>query len=239
MKALELPNLPLPWMMNNPEKIVLLKLLSDIQPELSIEIGTKGGGSMQLIASFSKTVYSLDIDAGVKALGKNFNNVNFIIGDSKQTLPMLLNELAANGEQPDFVLIDGDHSLEGVQSDIESVLKIPIKKPLLVIMHDSFNPECRAGMLTPDYKNNPYVETVDLDFVHGVFSDNEQFRGAMYGGFGMIYLKPGAIKSVPLIKQRHAYTFERTYKLSNHYHFLPGRSFTERLKSFVFKKMFI
>ena len=62
MNVLDLSRLPLYWEMVNAEKIALLNLLSDIKPVISIEIGSKEGGSLQLISQLSQTVYSLDID---------------------------------------------------------------------------------------------------------------------------------------------------------------------------------
>ena len=147
MNVLDLSRLPLYWEMVNAEKIALLNLLSDIKPVISIEIGSKEGGSLQLISQLSKTVYSLDIDPSVKNLSEKFSNVNFIIGDSKVTLPLLLKDLHNKNEQPDFILIDGDHSAEGVKNDIENILKLKTTKPLVILMHDSFNPICRKGLL--------------------------------------------------------------------------------------------
>lgn len=239
MKTLDLFALPLYWEMVNAEKIALLNLLNDIKPSISVEIGTKKGGSLQLISALSKMVYSLDIDDTVKELGDTFQNVNFIIGDSKETLPKLLDDLASNGLQPDFILIDGDHSSAGVSCDIKSILKLKITKPLVVVMHDSFNPDCRRGMLEIDYESNPYVELVDIDFIKGTYSPTEQTRGEMWGGFGMIYLNNNKDKDKNIVvNQSSLYTYERLYKLSKHYHFKKGK-FTSRIKSYLFRKMFI
>ncbi len=238
MKTLDLFDLPLYWEMVNAEKIALLNVLNDIKPSISIEIGTKKGGSLQLIAALSKTVYSLDIDPMVEELGQSFPNVHFVIGDSKDTLPRLIKDLAINGEQPDFILIDGDHSLKGVKYDIDSILNMQVSKPLLVLMHDSFNPECRQGMLEAEYEKNAYVEIVDIDFVQGIYSPNDLTRGEMWGGFGLIYLKPGAARKDQLIQQANNFSYDRLFHLSKHYHF-KGKSFSSRLKSYLFRKLFI
>jgi cephalosporin hydroxylase len=113
MILFDLPNLPLYWEMSNSEKHTLLTLLKDVNPSISIEIGTKEGGSLQLISALSKVVYSIDIDVEVKKLGSLFDNVEFVTGDSKKVLPALLSNLESKGLQPDFILIDGDHSFDG------------------------------------------------------------------------------------------------------------------------------
>ena len=237
MNILDLNKLPLYWEMVNAEKIALLNLLNDIRPIISIEIGTREGGSLQLISQLSETVYSLDIDPSVKNLKEKFPNVHFITGDSKQTLPALLNDLHIKNEQPDFILIDGDHSAEGVKRDIENILELKIIKPLVVLMHDSFNPTCRKGMLDADYTINNDVEKVEIDFVQGVFSPSAATKGEMWGGFGLIRLNPDSNNDNLEIEQSNAYSYLRTFVLSKHYHSIQT-SFWARLKSFVFRKFY-
>jgi len=238
MKTLEIFEYPLYWEMTNNEKIVLVNLLEDIKPSVSIEIGCKKGGSLQVISKYSKEVFSLDIDSGVKELQKDFPNVDFVIGDSKETLPKLLKKLSEEDKFPDFILIDGEHSTEGVRSDINIILESKIKKPLTIIMHDSFNPNCRRGMLTANYAGNKNLHFVDIDFLHGTYSVSKEVNGEMWGGFGMIFLKPEINEKEPEIKQSLQYSFERTLRLSKHVNNNPV-SFSERVKSFFLKRYFI
>ena len=236
MNVLDLNKLSLYWEMVNAEKIALLNLLSDIKPVVSIEIGSKEGGSLQLISQLSHTVYSLDIDPSVKNLGKKFSNVDFIIGDSKDTLPVLLNDLHDKNQQPDFILIDGDHSAEGVKRDIENILQLKITKPLVILMHDSFNPTCRRGMLDVDYTISNHVEKIEIDFVQGVFSPSATTKGEMWGGFGLIHLNPDTNNNNPRIEQSNAYSYNNTLLLSKHYHSTQS-SFLGRVKSYFFRKL--
>ena len=236
MNVLDLNKLSLYWEMVNAEKIALLNLLSDIKPVVSIEIGSKEGGSLQLISQLSQTVYSLDIDPSVKNLGKKFSNVDFIIGDSKDTLPVLLNDLHDKNQQPDFILIDGDHSAEGVKRDIENILQLKITKPLVILMHDSFNPTCRRGMLDVDYTISNHVEKIEIDFVQGIFSPSATTNGEMWGGFGLIHLNPDTNNNNPRIEQSNAYSYNKTLLLSKHYHSTQS-SFLGRIKSYFFRKL--
>jgi len=238
MKTLEIFDYPLYWEMTTNEKLVLVHLLEDIKPIVSIEIGCKKGGSLQVISEYSKEVFSLDIDPAVKILKKDFPNVDFVIGDSKETLPKLLKKLSEEDKSPDFILVDGEHSTEGVRSDINFILESSITKPLTILMHDSFNPNCRRGMLTANYAANKNVHFVDIDFLQGTYSVSKAVSGEMWGGFGMIYLKPGARINEPEIKQSLQYSFERTLRLSKHLNNDPV-SFSERVKSFFLKRYFI
>ncbi|MCW3090868.1 MAG: hypothetical protein JWP81_1937 [Ferruginibacter sp.] len=237
MNFKEVETLPLYWEMVNAEKIALLNLLNEVKPHISIEIGTKKGGSLQLISKLSKQVYSLDIDPSVLELRALFPAVNFIVGDSKKTLPALLTKLLQDGEQPDFILIDGDHSMEGVKSDIENILTQNISKPLAVIMHDSFNPECRLGMLSADYSRNRNVTSVEIDFVQGIYSPTELAKGEMWGGFGRILFNAEVQRQEPLVKQSSQYSFEKMYSVSRHF-WLRQQNFTGRIKSFIFRKYY-
>lgn len=237
MTLFDIRKLPLYWEMSNSEKNSLLTLLKEIKPSISIEIGTKGGGSLQLLSVLSKTVYSIDIDPEVEKLSSMFQNVNFITGDSKMALPELLTELGSKGLQPDFILIDGDHSAEGVKADIENVLKIKVVKPMVVLMHDSFNPDCRKGMSTADYAINSNIDFIDLDFVEGTFSPSKLTNGEMWGGFGIIYLNPESKRGISHFSNENTFSYNRLYKFSKHFYLKQG-DLKNRLKYYILRKFY-
>jgi hypothetical protein len=57
------------------------------------------------------------------------------------------------------------------------------------VIHDSFNPNCRRGMLEADWKRSPHVHWVDIDFVPGrLVEDDGPFRGQLWGGLAVAYL---------------------------------------------------
>lgn len=238
MKIEELYNLPLYWEMTNAEKTALLLLLTNCKPKISIEIGTKQGGSLQLISKYSDKVYSLDIDPEVKALEQQFKNTEVIIGDSKITLPALLKQLDEKNETPDFIFIDGDHSTEGVRQDICNALLTRIVKPLTILMHDSFNPDCRKGMLQVDFSSNKNITLVDIDFIQGIYSPTKFTRAEMWGGFGLIRLDSINPAMEVNVMESSKYSYDSVFALSRHKHFSPG-SFVERIKSYLFRKLFM
>jgi predicted O-methyltransferase YrrM len=204
------------WQMSQSERFCLITLLEKIKPEIAIEIGTSNGGSLQVISKYAKKVYAIDIDPTViDRLGSKFKNVEFLIGDSKIIIPKLITELQENNKSIEFALIDGDHSSRGVQLDIENILKYVPLKSLTIIMHDSFNPKCRKGMLAPSYNEYKHVHYVEIDYISGGFILNNNRE--MWGGFGKIILLAKARSEQLKIGQSQKELFRIAYLYSIHF----------------------
>jgi hypothetical protein len=187
-------NLPLHWQMTRCEKFGFQKMLEIAKPEVSIEIGTYKGGSLQLVSKHSKHVYSLDISPDCKTeLSSQFDNVDFRTGDSKLMIADVLDEISSNGNELGFVLVDGDHTTEGVRGDIEALLKHKPTRDVYIVFHDSFNPPVREGILNANWHACPYVHFLEVDFIPGVFH-HQAFdtapAGSMYGGLAVAVMKP-------------------------------------------------
>jgi hypothetical protein len=179
------------WEMAPGEQAALVFLLQNLRPKVAIEIGTRFGGSLQVLAQFCERVYSIDIDPEVpKRLAGRFPNVEYMIGSSKSLLPPLLDRLQKEGAELSFALVDGDHTTEGVRSDIDNLLRFRPTVPLYVIMHDSFNPNCRRGLKEARWADSPYVHAVELDFVAGTVNRAPAFRNQLWGGFALGILLP-------------------------------------------------
>ncbi len=175
------------WFMTEVERLVLIGLLERIRPKVSIEIGTAAGGSLSALAKYSEMVYTLDLDPACRAeFGPRFPNVDFITGFSGETLPALIERLQETKAGLGFVLIDGDHSRAGVRQDIERLMRFKPVDPLYVVIHDSFNPECRKGMSEANWQANPFVHSVELDFVPGKLEAD----GSMWCGFALATILP-------------------------------------------------
>lgn len=185
--------LPLHWQMTRCEKFAFSSLLDVAAPETAIEIGTYKGGSLQVVAQKSDRVYSLDITPCQQELAAHFDNVEFRTGPSQEQLPALLNQISEEGQKLGFVLIDGDHSTEGVRDDINAVLQYRPIRPVYVVFHDSFHPPSRQGILAASWKECPWVHYVEVDFVPGVYH-YEPFDTApprsMYGGLAVAVMMP-------------------------------------------------
>lgn len=179
------------WQMSHAERLALTALLSRLKPDCCVEIGTYKGGSLSLLSEYASTVFSIDIDPQLPEKLGGFRNVSFLTGPSQTILPLLLEELNRNNMPVDLILVDGDHSSEGVRKDMEIVLDYVPKKALFVVMHDGFNPECRRGMLEVDWSRSPYVHMVDVDFIPGrMIEHGGAGDGELWGGLGLAFLSP-------------------------------------------------
>jgi hypothetical protein len=212
------------WMMSPAEQVAMIFLLEQLTPDVSIEIGTRFGGSLQVISRFSKKVYAIDIDPDVpKRLAGRFSNVEYLIGSSVEILPCLLERLEHERANLSFVLVDGDHSALGVQGDIDCILKFRPIAPLYIVMHDSFNPECRAGLRSAQWSSNAYVHAVELDFVSGAVNPSPAFRDQLWGGLALGIFLPHRRTDRFEITAKSERTFQTAMR-SN----LPQKSFVRR-----------
>ena len=185
--------------MEQSEMLLLEDLLARRRPEVAIEIGTAGGASLAVLARHAGIVHSIDIDPQVKQrLGARFANVEFHTGSSREILPKLIVRLQLDDAALGFVLIDGDHSTEGVRADINAILCYEPIAELELWMHDSFHPACREGIRSAAWQKCPFVHEVELDFHPGVLHDRADIRGQMWGGFARAVLRPQQ-RTAPLV----------------------------------------
>lgn len=204
------------WWMTDAERLALTGLLSQIRPALAIEIGVFRAGSLTPIARFADKVYALDIDPSCQArFHDKFTNVEFVTGDAAETLPTLLTRLQATRAPLGFILLDAEHSRDGVRRDIDNILRYVPERPLYVLMHDSFNPECRRGMREAAWAANPHVHLVELDFVPGRFVTREEdgFR-QMWCGFALAVLLPERRAGKLVIHENESLMFQTVRRRS-------------------------
>jgi len=212
---------PNPWQMTRWEKFAFISLVEKIKPQVAIEIGNAEGGSLQVLSKYCEKVYALDFSPEVhEKLRPQFSNVDFRTGDSKELLPLVLKEVQEKKEKLAFVLIDGDHSTEGVKADINNILDRyqPITD-LFVIFHDSFNPVCRKGILAANWEKCPFVHYVDVDYLPGIFF-NETYKnsvkGSMWGGLSLALLKSEKRAKELDIRQSLLPMYEQLFKKSRY-----------------------
>jgi Methyltransferase domain len=214
------PIFSLHWQMTNCERFAMQDLLRRLQPDLSLEIGTYRGGSLQVISHFSRNVISIDIDPEVeKHLSNKFSNVNYRCGNSYELLPGLLKESENSSRDIEFILIDGDHSTQGVQRDINALLQYKPRKKCVILMHDSFNPDCREGIKTASWSTSPHVQWVELDFIPGIYHYEAYDTAAaktMWGGFACAVLDSTPRQEKLMIQESQRGLFEAVFANSSH-----------------------
>lgn len=173
------------WQMSLGERAALEGVLAQVRPRLAIEIGTAEGGSLARMAAHSAAVHAFDLVAPAAAAA-SLANVTVHTGDSHALLPELLRDLAADGRNVDFVLVDGDHSAEGARQDMQDLLDSPAIGSTVILAHDSMNPDVRAGLDRVDYDAIPKVAHVELDFVPGYLFHEPSLRNELWGGLALV-----------------------------------------------------
>jgi hypothetical protein len=176
------------WQMTYGERAALEGLASSARPRLAIEVGTAQGGSLDCIAAHAEEVHSFDLAPPADPVP---DNVHLHAGDSRETLPRFLAELAGDGRTVDFALIDGDHSAAGVRADLESVVSSPAVDFALVVLHDTMNPEVRRGIRAAELESMPRVVYANLDLVAGYRPRTGPHRGQLWGGLGLVVVDSG------------------------------------------------
>jgi SAM-dependent methyltransferase len=167
------------------ERAALEGLLSQLRPGISLEIGTYDGGSLRRIAAHSDHVHTIDLYDVIEDRSV-FTNVTFHMGDSRQLVPQLLDDLHRAGSHVDFVLIDGDHSAAGVRTDLQHVVDAPAARRAVILLHDTMNAETRSGIEQVDLAARPQVVYVELDFIPGYEFRGGHFDGQVWGGLGLV-----------------------------------------------------
>lgn len=178
-----------PWQMSFGERAALEGLLSQVKPRLALEIGTAEGGSLSRIAAHSEEVHSIDL---VRCAAPQPEHVELHVGDSRALLPQLLAQFADEGRNVDFVLVDGDHSRDGVRRDLEDLLDSAAIAATVIVMHDTFNGPVRAGITDVDFAAHRGVAFVELDLTGGYMARTGPFEGQLWGGLGLLVVDAGA-----------------------------------------------
>jgi len=167
------------------ERAALTGVLSALRPRTAVEVGTYEGGSLRVLAEFAGRVHTIDLFDLVPDRGA-YPNVSFRTGDSASALPALLSELASAGTAVEFALIDGDHSSDGVHRDLVTVLDSPACASTVIVLHDTMNPEVRAGIERAGLSARESVVYYELDFLPGYEFSGGHFDGQVWGGLGLV-----------------------------------------------------
>ncbi|MGB1583261.1 MAG: class I SAM-dependent methyltransferase [Solirubrobacterales bacterium] len=173
-----------PWQMTPGERVAFESLLQLVEPTLALEIGTAEGGSLARIAEHASETHSLDLVEPQPWI-RDLPGVHIHTGDSHSILKPLLDSFAADGRNIDFVLVDGDHSTEGVCRDLTTLLESDAVRNTLLVLHDTMNPWVRAGIENADPDSFEKVQTFSLDFIAGGIYGGPSEEPELWGGLGV------------------------------------------------------
>jgi predicted O-methyltransferase YrrM len=135
----------------------LLELLRTQPPRLIAEIGGRIGGSLALfahVAARDARILSIDLEykpgqkEALGAFAREAQRITCVAADSHspQTLAFVQDWLG--GQQLDFLLIDGDHSLQGVKSDYQMYSPL-VRQGGIIAFHDIVpDARTRHGIVT-------------------------------------------------------------------------------------------
>jgi cephalosporin hydroxylase len=206
------------WLMDHAERAGVVMLLQLVRPKVVIEIGARYAGSTLLFSRAAEKVYVIDIDPALTERCKPLTNVEVRVGDSRKLVGELIRELQVRGQGWDLALVDGDHSAQGVQADLDALLATRPSRPCWISMHDSFNPECREGILAAKWQQ-PWVHAVEIDFTIGNLMPAPHVFRRMWGGLSLAELRPQDRVGPLEIRQTARLAFEAC--LRDSYHVTP------------------
>jgi Methyltransferase domain len=196
---------PSAWQMSFGDRAAVEGVLSQLKPDLAIELGTAQGGSLARIATHSREVHTFDL-IEVPFDKSAFPNVTFHSGDSHVLLPKLLESLSEEGRNVDFVLVDGDHTVEGIKQDLEDLLSSAAIRDTIILLHDTANEVVRSGIELVPIEAYPKVAYVDFDFVAGHMFREPTLLHELWGGLGLVLVDSARLAYfAPSVMQRRYY----------------------------------
>jgi hypothetical protein len=193
------------WQMTLGERAAMEGVLAQRKARLAIEIGTAEGGSLRRIAAHAEEVHSFDLVLPEGPI-KEMPNVTLHTGDSHQLLPETLQRFAEEGRNVDFVLVDGDHSADGVRRDLDDLLASAAIADTVILIHDATNEQVRSGLDAVRYAAHPKVAHVNLDFVPGYMFRDPDHLHELWGGLGLVIVdatRSAYFPDAPVIENRY------------------------------------
>lgn len=160
------------WLMSCREKLAIIGLLQCLKPKKVIEFGYHRGGTTKWLAGFAEKVITVDVNEFVSEASEKYSNVeswNCPTGEA-------INKIKLNNLKFDLAIIDADHTRKAVAYDISGILP----HTEVILMHDSFNPACRRGML--DALESQSSHAFYLDFIPSILK-----RDGLWGGFAIVW----------------------------------------------------
>ncbi len=173
----------------------LLERINEIKPKVILEIGTANGGTLFLfsrIAPEDATIVSVDLPGGgfgggysawrtllYKAFPLRGKKMHLFRADSHKNETLEQVKVVLDGQQIDFLFIDGDHTYEGVKRDFEMYSPL-VRKGGMVAFHDIVPHLAEAGC-----EVTQLWEEMKYGYDHMELVENQSQNWA---GIGIIYM---------------------------------------------------
>jgi hypothetical protein len=190
------------WQMSLGERAAVEGVLSQLKPALAIEIGSMEGACLRRIAAHAQEVHSFDLAPPSLPMP---DNVTLHTGDSHELLPAFLADLADEGRNVDFVMVDGDHTSEGVRKDLVDLLDSRALGRSIILIHDTANEQVRRGVDEVRFMAWPKVAHVELDWIAGHVFAEPALRNELWYGLGLVLVDVTrlAYADGPVYEQRY------------------------------------
>ncbi len=177
------------------EFVELLKIFQELNPQYIMEIGTANGGTLFCFCKLARndaTIISIDLPEGpfgggypewkipiYQAFTKENQKLYLLREDSHKQETLEKVKEILNGNQLDFLFIDGDHSYEGVKKDFEMYSPL-VRKGGIIAFHDIvFGPPEYAGEVVK------FWEEIKNKFFYKEFIKNKKQIGC---GIGIVFM---------------------------------------------------
>jgi hypothetical protein len=190
------------WQMSLGERAAVEGVLAQLRPSVAIEIGSADGACLRRIASHADEAHSFDLQPPSVELP---GNVTLHRGDSHALLAPFLAELAERERNVDFVMVDGDHTPEGVRQDIEDLLDSAAVARTVILIHDIANQRVRRGVDAVRFAAWPKVSHVELDWIPGQLFAEPALHNELWYGIGLVIVDSSrlAYMNGPVYEQRY------------------------------------
>ena len=144
------------------EMNILWNIIQKLNPKNIIEIGVAKGGSNKLLelAAPNARMFLIDIlDSSAKLEKKLRSNVDYLFYDShkKETIDSIKKVL--NGDNVDFLYIDGDHTYEGAKQDYEVFGELV--QYGIIAFHDIVSCPIGAGKVWNEISRPTNIDTIN------------------------------------------------------------------------------